>query len=321
MQIQCFHSRAFSLLFLLLSGIQAVAQSEGFHWTTTVESASLTENGKPVLSYQIAMRDKDGKWPRANYVHPLYGMSGEVVTEDFPEDHGHHRGIFWAWHQVLVDGKSLGDAWLCKDFVWDVQDVDTSSSLENAAIKSTVVWKSPDLLSEKGDLIPVAREQVWIRVNARRDNYQTIDFQIEVHALVSSLQIGGSEDVKGYGGFSPRIKLNPKQKFVGVAGTVEPQTTAINAGPWINVKDALSGFAVLGHSSNPVGKLAAKNVEAEFQPWILRRSGSMQNAVYPGRKPVSIKKDNPLRLQYRVVIHDGSISAHQLEELHKEFQP
>ena len=33
---------------------------------------------------------------------------GQVLTEDFPADHLHHRGIFWAWHQVYVGEKAMG---------------------------------------------------------------------------------------------------------------------------------------------------------------------------------------------------------------------
>src|SRR5699024_3188858 len=39
--------------------------------------------------------------PRSNYIHPLYGLEGEMLTRDWPEGaHPHHRGIFWAWPEV-----------------------------------------------------------------------------------------------------------------------------------------------------------------------------------------------------------------------------
>jgi hypothetical protein len=51
---------------------------------------------------------RDGKvtsaiWaiPRSDYIHPLYGLNGEMLTNDWPDaDHPHHRGIFWAWLEV-----------------------------------------------------------------------------------------------------------------------------------------------------------------------------------------------------------------------------
>jgi AcrR family transcriptional regulator len=41
--------------------------------------------------------DVPEKFRRSCYIHPLYGLDGEVMTEDFPVDHRHHRGVFWAW--------------------------------------------------------------------------------------------------------------------------------------------------------------------------------------------------------------------------------
>lgn len=46
--------------------------------------------------------------PRSNYIHPLYGPSGELLTRDWSKDHPHHRGIYWAWPEVEF-GKKLGD--------------------------------------------------------------------------------------------------------------------------------------------------------------------------------------------------------------------
>ena len=89
---------------------------------SNAEGVTVLEGIRPVLTYQRAAKSEDGRWPRANYVHPLYDLDGEVLTEDFPADHGHQRGIFWAWHQVLVDGQPMGDAWACIDFQWDVTE-------------------------------------------------------------------------------------------------------------------------------------------------------------------------------------------------------
>ena len=46
--------------------------------------------------------------PRSNYIHPVYGPSGELLTRDWSKDHPHHRGIYWAWPEVEF-GKKLGD--------------------------------------------------------------------------------------------------------------------------------------------------------------------------------------------------------------------
>ena len=34
---------------------------------------------------------------RSGYIHPLVGPGGAVLTADWPVDHPHHRGVYWAW--------------------------------------------------------------------------------------------------------------------------------------------------------------------------------------------------------------------------------
>jgi len=77
------------------------------------------------LFYRQAPVSHQGEYTRNHNIHPLYGLKGDILTEDFPADHLHQRGIYWAWHQVLVNGKSMGDMWLTEDFIWDVQEVKT----------------------------------------------------------------------------------------------------------------------------------------------------------------------------------------------------
>jgi hypothetical protein len=136
-----------------------------------------------------------------------------------------------------------------------------------------------------------------------------LDFNITLKALVPGVKIGGSEDDKGYGGFSVRVKLTPETKFQGTKGPVEPQTNAVKAGPWIDFSTKESGVAILDHPENP----------GYPQPWILRRAKSMQNPAYPGREPVAIPEDKPLKLRYRVIIHDGSLGKAKLDQMQKEW--
>src|SRR5688500_18166154 len=51
--------------------------------------------------------------PHTNYVHPIYGLDSEVLTGDFPTDHVHHRGLYWAWPHVKV-GEQQVDLWSLK---------------------------------------------------------------------------------------------------------------------------------------------------------------------------------------------------------------
>ena len=78
------------------------------------------EGGKPVLRYnyktvepgdvldKVTPANRIYARPRSDYIHPLYGLNGEVLTLDWPVDHPHHRGIYWAWPEVDF-GTNRGD--------------------------------------------------------------------------------------------------------------------------------------------------------------------------------------------------------------------
>lgn len=232
-----------------------------------------------------------------------------MITQDFPSDHGHHRGIFWAWHQVWVGDKKLGDPWVCQDFVWDVESVRTTRLGESLSLQAAVLWKSPAHLDAAGQMVAVVREATEITVHPAEQNYRLVDFAVSLLALVDGVRIGGSEDVKGYGGFSPRIKLNPEQHFESADGIVEPAKTAIQAGSWINIADDTTGIAILSRTTNPKPN----------DRWILRRKNSMQNVVFPGRQPVAVSKTKPTVLNYRLVIHSGDLLPKEITKLQQEF--
>src|SRR5262249_11084389 len=77
-----------------------------FHFASVTEnSLGLWEGTRPVLVYNhgaIENTNAPGTPGRATYVHPLYGLDGEVLTDDFPKDHEYHRGLYWAWPHIKI---------------------------------------------------------------------------------------------------------------------------------------------------------------------------------------------------------------------------
>ena len=275
----------------------------------------LQEGPDEVFFYQLATKSIDGKFERSNYLHPFYDLEGNVLTEDFPKDHFHQRGIFWAWHQVLVNGKRVGDQWATIDSVWEVQHRETLASEKgSAAVRVKFHWKSPQWLGDDGKQKGFVEEVTTIRAYPREGNIRKIDFTIQLTALEDDVRIGGSEDVKGYSGFSTRIRLPKDIRFLGHNGPVTPQETAVKAGPWVDFAGSFggkpgSGLAVLMHPSVP----------AFPQPWILRAAHSMQNPAYPGRHAVRLPTDQPLTFRYRLIVHKGELTRDQLDQLQAAY--
>lgn len=304
------------LLLTMLPLIVLAEPASAWKAVTTDEGVWVQEGDTKVLFYQRRPKSKNGKYTRANYVHPLLDLDGQPLTEDFPADHLHHRGIFWAWHQVIIAGKAIGDPWVLKDSGWDIRDVKTESRDNAMTLRTTVHWLSPLWLDEKGTQKPFVHEQAVIQVHRAEKERRVVDFEIALTALEPEIRIGGAAPTPGYGGFSPRLHLPKDVRFQGPNGEVKPLPGPVDASPWIDVAGTfaghrISGVAILTHPTTP----------GFPQPWILRAQRSMQNPVYPGATPVLLPKEKPLMLRYRLVIHRGAVPPEQIDRWQREYAP
>jgi hypothetical protein len=278
---------------------------------TTDDGIQISENDSRVLFYQVQPKSQNGKFERTNYVHPLYSMKENVITEDFPADHPYHHGIYSAWHQIVLNDSAVADGWTSNNISWEVVDAKAVDHEDAVTIESEVLWKS--LLEGKAESI--VREESKITVHRSNDQSRIIDFDLDIYPLKDSLKLGGSEDEKGYGGFCVRLKLPEDIRFIAKSQEVEAQVLSIEAGQWMNFVGSFdgkdfppSGLLILQHPSNP----------GNPQPWILRKEKSMQNAAFPGRQPLELEKDG-WHFRYRVVIHNGSLDEKAIEELYQQY--
>lgn len=269
-----------------------------------------------ILFYQCQAKSLDGKYTRSNYIHPLYGLDGEILTEDFPADHLHHRGIFWAWHVLKIGDKPVGDSWVTENFSYDVQGAKIlNEDSQSSALQVEVLWKSPLWLDPAGKQKPFVKETTTVRVHNAVDDIRKIDFMISLTALEDEVYIAGASGQADYGGFSARIKMPDGLTFTGTKGDIEPKASSVEAAPWVDFTapfqsaGPVSGVTILSHSSIP----------GYPRPWILRRKGSMQNAVFPGKTLFKLPKNKPLVLGYRLIIHRGNLSIEAIDRLQKQY--
>jgi hypothetical protein len=308
---------------IVLAGVCALAgafvsahvEQAGVRITKDPQGYWFTEGDTKVLFYQSERKAlPDGQAARSNYFHPLYDLDGRILTEDFPTDHIHHRGIFWAWHQVRINGKPVQDQWVNRDAFWTMHDARIGSDARSASLALRVVWESPLFTDAQGQRRPFVEERSVTRVYRAEGAIRKIDFHQRLTTLVDGVEIGGSEDAKGYGGFSYRVVMPPDIRFTGAQGVVTPIENAVGSSPWMDVSGSYgatgkSGLTVLTHPSTT----------GFPQPWILRARGSMQNAVYPGRQAVAILRDRPVILRYRIVLHRGELAPSDIERLQAEY--
>ncbi len=286
-------------------------QKSGFTFSENDQGIRLLENGDPVFFYQKETKALAGQYKVNNYLHPLYSLTGDTLTEESPKDHPYHRGIFWAWHQHYIDNKSIGEGWIMQDIYQEVVNVSKEIVKGTAQFDLSVLWKSSIYQNGK----PYIEEKTKIIAFPKEQNYRKIDFEISLKALVPGVQIGGADDEKGYGGFCARVKLPDGLIFTSTDGRVEPQNTQINAGPWMDFSGPygrngeISGLSILCNPSTP-------NYPA---PWILRQKASMQNIVFPGRARINVSMEKPIVLRYRLIIHNGNAASADLPKLQSEY--
>lgn len=283
------------------------------------DAAYFLEENDSILKYQIGYKSINGTYRRTNYIHPLYTLDGRVMTEDFPDDHLHHRGLFWAWHQLYIGDESLGDSWKIENFIWDIQSVVQIEKKKGAkSIRTEVFWKSPLWVDGNGIEKPMVKELTTITVYPLKNNNRKIDIEIAILALEPRMRIGGSEDKKGYGGFSQRVKLVDDMVFTGPKGILKPINLPISGEGWLDIsgsynkKDNISGLTIFSHPKNP----------GFPNPWIIRNSRSMQNAVYPfpGAKGVVLSTQQPTILRYRLLVHDGPVKMKITGRMYKQYK-
>lgn len=279
--------------------------AQKFSYKKSPEGIEISENNKSVLFFQTKPKTVSGKYERAGYIHPLYDLNGNVLTEDSPEDHPYHRGIFWAWHQIVVDGKNVADGWMSEHISFIPGKMQVTKSPSNTILTAQLTWKVNDSINPARNIVS---EISRINIYKAKEHYRIIDFDIYLKPLVNDLKLGGSDDAKGYGGFCLRLKSPENIEFISGDSSVTPQQTAVPAEPWMDFKMKDAGVAVFGY----------KDVGSQHM-WILRNEKSMQNVPYPGRNPVAIPADG-LRLKYRIVVHDGELTAADIQKLYMSYQ-
>lgn len=293
------------LSFLKLIWFALIVFQTGLHFQEEDGKVSLYDGDNLIFSYQVETKSHEGQYPRANYLHPVNDFRGAPLTEDFPEDHLHHRGIFWTWHQLYLNGHSLADPWICEGISWKVHNVKHKTKRDKATLNANVDW----LVGEEQQKL--VQEEVEITYQAERDHY-LLEFDITIVSMIDGIGIGGSDDIKGYGGFSPRFVLGDDVTFTDASGLVKPQNEQVQAGNWILVSD-------IGANESDVVILYHPESTADLKGWILRAKGSMQNPVWPGRERVVLDKGEKVRMKAAVVVFREKAHAEEIDNICQEY--
>lgn len=249
----------------------------------------ILREGRDVLVYQT--RPPAGGDARAGYIHPLYAPGGgKLLTANFPTDHVHHRGVFWAWHQILLDGKPAANSWLLNGIAYDFRDVTTRIDPDGTArIFANLDWRAKDPSGgDSAGAQSIVRERTEIALKPEGDRADLLAITVALQALRAGVSIGGSPDAKGYGGISLRLRDGSHMRFANAKGPITPTVEMLSAeAPVVmgwDKRRELSGVEI-SVSCAVDGK--------PITNWVLRREQSMQNCAWPGRAAVPLSMERP----------------------------
>lgn len=288
---------------------QDAAGQPAFSMTEENGRLTLREGDQPVFAYNYGTQLPDGideEFARSSYIHPIWGLDGTELTDDFPEDHLHHRGLSWMWPRVFVGGEEY-DVWALRGME---QVFDTWLLQEVGPACATIGAKNHWEVMEDGR--NVADEWVWMRAFRAGQHGRAIDVRITLEAR-EPLEIAGREtDNKGYGGLSLRFAPREETQITSSEGR-ETEDSDHRRLPWADESgqfgtDTYSGMAIFQHSTHP-------DFPAQ---WTLRHYGFL-GVAWPGNERRTLQPGEPVTLRYRVWIHRGDAEEGRTADAYAAF--
>ena len=310
-----------SVLFVLL--VLSVAEGtsaaeDGFAWKPVDDkSLGLFDGGKPVLVYNHGMILKKGvpeRYRRACYLHPVYGLDGEVITDDFPRDHRHHRGIFWAWPHIKVGDAKEVQTWIPagidnKLVKWIRKDADA----KQAVLECENGW----FVGDK----KVVAERLKLVVHPADGDTRALDFEFVWTAADQPVKLTGAGG-KSYGGLTVRYAtrftepdgIKQKQVTITVPSGVSGKDLANTRLEWA---DFIAPFPGAKGKSGAAVFIARDH--PDYPPtWLTRHYGCLC-VGWPGVKGGTLEPGKPVTCRYRVLVHRGDLGLEALRKAYDEY--
>lgn len=281
--------------------------------------------GRPLLTYQgTPLAGPPGTGPlftRSGYLHPVYAPCGALLTDDFPADHLHQRGVFFAWTKTQV---TLGGEVLHPDF-WNLGA--GTGRVRCAATPETIPGPGTPGFHVK-HAWEARRGENWEEVLAetwevRFPDLQPKDPAAPGAAFVIDLTSRQTPRVAlelpeyRYGGMcvrGPRPWVDRQSGWTALTSEGKDRATADNTrARWVQmggrIDDRPAGIALLEHPANSGAPNPLRlPPELPYEVFSPPRAGSLTLAA--GKEHV---------FRYRIVIHNGPADAAALEALWKSL--
>ena len=287
--------------------------------TTRQNRLELKVRGRNVFSFvtqpsTLPSADIKPIFLRGGYIHPVMTPAGRVVTDDYPSDHYHHHGIWFAWTKTEFEG-GHPDFWNVGDGTGrvDFQGVDqTWSGPVNAGFTSHQNYVALSGPSPKTALNEQWEVRVY-NVGGGPQPYFLFD-------IVATQECASSNplilDEYRYGGMGVRGHRDWKDKakvsFLTSEGKTRIDGNATRA-RWCHIGGEVSGqlvgIAVLDHPSNFRSPQPLRiHPDDPYFNYAPSQAGRFE--IEPGKKFV---------MRYRYVVADGPPDPKLLDRLWNDY--
>jgi len=256
--------------------------------------------------------EREHRRRRGCYIHPVWGMHGEVLTDDFPRDHYHHHGVFWTWPHVDFpeDDKKAYDSWQ-KDQLW--QEYHAWLARRTGRV-SAVVGVENHWMADRDQPRHVMTERMWMQPYQEAAGSRAIDLRLVLDPEKGPVTLWGAGG-KSYGGMTMRfIGIPHKDQVVTTPDGPSKKDRKMTPLRWV---DFARHFAGAPHRSGAT--LMIHPAHPDYPPTWLTRTYGPQCVGWPGVEPQTLQPGSPVTLPYRIYIHDEEMSTEQLEAAYAAF--
>jgi hypothetical protein len=293
--------------------------SGGVQLTKEGNRLLINSAGRQVLAYQTQPGELPGAdikpiFKRGGYIHPVYTPSGRSVTDDFPADHRHHHGIWWAWTKTEFEGRRP-DFWNVADGTGKVEFVavdGTWSGEVHGGFKART--RSVDVSAPKPVTVLNEEWQVTVyRVGQEKNAYSMFDLVSTQACATTSPLVLPEYRYGGLGFRGHREWLDKNNCFFLTSEGKERANGNGTRARWCHIGGRIggefAGIAILDHPSNFRAPQPVRlNPDQPFFCYAPSVLGLWE--IARGQQYVS---------RYRFVVYDGQPDVAQLNRLWEDY--
>lgn len=294
-------------------------------------SVTLSAFGRAALVYRTEKTEFPPQRPdlkeifhRGGYIHPVLSPSGKQITDDYPSNHKHHHGIWFAWTHTEFEGRApdfwnMGDGkgtveFMGLDQTWS-GPVHAGFISRHRQMDLTERSDSGERLKPKTALLENWKVKLYAAGNDALRPYFLFDIEITDTCAHGPLKLPqyryGGIGVRGNWAWNGKTNLN----FLNSEGVTDRSKGDKNetSGRWAYmgglVDGGPTGIAILGHPDNANAPQPQRIHPTEpFFCFAPQQAGDLE--ITPGK---------PFVLRYRFVAADGAPDKRELDRLWNDY--